>query len=223
MIVSIISPKGGCGKSTTALTLASVFSNNDDLSVGIIDADPRQAIARVWINNRAENKLGDPPFEVISQIDETEILDEIERSKTSNDLTFIDVEGVAGLMAAYAASAANLCIVPMRASALDGDAAGSALKLVASAEKQTRRKIPAYILLAQTEAAVKSTSYFEILREFREGEVVRFSEELNRRAAFERIVAEGRTLFELETTKAVTSAIANAARLGTELAGILEA
>ena len=139
------------------------------------------------------------------------------------NLTFIDIEGVAGLMAAYTASAADLCIVPMRASALDGDAAGAALKLIASAEKQTQRKIPAYILLAQTEAAVKSRSYFEILREFHEGGVQRFEEELNRRAAFERIVAEGRTLFELEPSKAVTSAVANAARLGTELADILEA
>jgi len=223
MIVSIISPKGGCGKSTTALTLASVFSNNADLNVGIIDADPRQAIARVWASNRKENKLGKAPFNVVSQTDEQEILDEIDGCRKKNDITFIDIEGVAGLMAAYVASAADLCIVPMRASALDGDAAGSALKLIASAEKQTKRKIPAYILLAQTEAAIKSRSYFEILSEFREGSVQRFTEELNRRAAFERIVAEGRTLFELEPSKAVTSAVANAARLGTELADILEA
>ena len=33
MIVSILSPKGGCGKSTTALTLASVFAQNPDLWV----------------------------------------------------------------------------------------------------------------------------------------------------------------------------------------------
>ena len=98
MIVSILSPKGGCGKSTTTMTLASVFSNNEDLSVAIVDADPRQSIARVWLGKRKEEELGDAPFKVISDPSDSSILDTLEAAGDEHDLVFVDLEGVAGLL-----------------------------------------------------------------------------------------------------------------------------
>lgn len=222
MIVSILSPKGGCGKSTSALTLASVFSNNPDLSIAIVDADPRQSIARVWLNKRQEEGLGDPPFAVISDPSDDTILDTLETVSQDHDLTFVDLEGVAGLMASYAASASDLCIVPMRPSALDGDAAGSALKMIRDAGRAARRSVPARILITQTDAAIVTTSHRELLAELDGAGVERLQTELLRRAPFERVMAEGRTLFELATNKSVASAISNTARLGQELADILE-
>lgn len=223
MIVSILSPKGGCGKSTSALTLASVFANNPDLSVAIVDADPRQSIARVWLNKRVEDNLGDPPFAVISDPSDTTILDTLEAAAEAHDLVFVDLEGVAGLMASYAASASDLCVVPMRPSALDGDAAGSALKMIRDAGRAARRDVPARILITQTDAAIVTTSHKELLAELDGAGIERLQTELLRRAPFERVMAEGKTLFELATTKSVTSAISNTARLGQELADILEA
>lgn len=222
MIVSILSPKGGCGKSTSALTLASVFANNPDLSVAIVDADPRQSIARVWLNKRREDGLEDPPFTVISDPSDDTILDTLEAASQEHDLTFVDLEGVAGLMASYAASASDLCIVPMRPSALDGDAAGSALKMIRDAGRAARRSVPARILITQTDAAIMTTSHRELLAELDGAAVERLQTELLRRAPFERVMAEGKTLFELTANKSVASAIANTARLGQELADILE-
>jgi chromosome partitioning protein len=223
MIVSILSPKGGCGKSTSALTLASVFANNPDLSVAIVDADPRQSIARVWLNKRNEDNLGDPPFAVISDPSDSSILDTLEAAADAHDLVFVDLEGVAGLMASYAASASDLCVVPMRPSALDGDAAGSALKMIRDAGRAARRDVPARILITQTDAAIVTTSHRELLAELDEAGIERLQTELLRRAPFERVMAEGKTLFELATNKSVISAISNTARLGQELADILEA
>ena len=53
--------------------------------------------------------------------------------------------------------------------------------------------------------------------------VARLQTELLRRAPFERVMAEGKTLFELAKSKSVASAISNTARLGQEMADILEA
>lgn len=223
MIVSILSPKGGCGKSTSALTLASVFANNPDLSVAIVDADPRQSIGRVWLNKRTEEGLGDPPFTVISDPSDDSILDTLEAAEQVHDLTFVDLEGVAGLMASYAASASDLCVIPMRPSALDGDAAGSALKMIRDAGRAARRSVPARILITQTDAAIITTSHRELLAELDGAGVERLQTELLRRAPFERVMAEGKTLFELTANKSVASAISNTARLGQELADILEA
>jgi len=223
MIVSILSPKGGCGKSTATLTLASVFANNEDLSIAIVDADPRQSIARVWLGKRNEEKLAPPPFSVVSDPSENTILDTLEEVGETNDLVFVDLEGVAGLMASYAASASDLCIIPMRPSALDGDAAGAALKMIRDAGRAARRTVPTRILITQTDAAIVTKSYKELMAELDGAGVERLQTELMRRAPFERVMAEGRTLFELKDSQSVASAISNTARLGKELADILEA
>ena len=223
MIVTVLSPKGGCGKSTSTLMLASVFARNPDLSVAIVDADPRQSIGRVWLTKRREHELGEPPFTVISDFSEDTILDTLEAAREAHDLVFVDLEGVAGLMASYAASASDLCVVPMRPSALDGDAAGAALKMIRDAGRAARRTIPARILITQTDAAIMTTSYRELIAELDEAGVPRLKTELVRRAPYERVMAEGRTLFELAPSQSVTSAIGNTAHLGRELADILEA
>lgn len=223
MIVSVLSPKGGCGKSTSTLTLASVFSNNPDLSVAIVDADPRQSIARVWLSKRTEEGLGDPPFKVISDPSDSSILDTLEEAGSVHDLVFVDLEGVAGLMASYAASASDLCIIPMRPSALDGDAAGAALKMIRDAGRAARRTVPSRILITQTDAAIVTKSHRELLAELDGAGIERLQTELMRRAPFERVMAEGKTLFELAPSQSVASAISNTAKLGKELADILEA
>lgn len=139
-----------------------------------------------------------------------------------HDLIFVDLEGVAGLMASYAASSADLCLVPMRPSALDGDAAGAALRMIRDAGRAARRMVPARILLTQTDAAIITTSYREVIAELDTAGVPRLRTELVRRAPYERVMAEGRTLFELAPSPSVTSAISNVAHLGKELADILE-
>lgn len=222
MIVSILSPKGGCGKSTSTLTLATVFANNPELSVAVIDADPRQSIARVWLKKRQSEKLGNPLFKVISDPSDGSILDTLELADKEHDLVFVDLEGVAGLMASYAASASDMCIIPMRPSALDGDAAGAALKMIKDTGRAARREVPSRILITQTDAAIVTKSHKELLAELDGGGVKRLQTELMRRAPFERVMAEGRTLFELSTNKSVVSAIHNSQKLAKELSAILE-
>lgn len=63
----------------------------------------------------------------------------------------------------------------------------------------------------------------ELLAELDGAGVERLQTELMRRAPFERVMAEGKTLFELGHNQSVASAISNTARLGKELAEILEA
>lgn len=160
---------------------------------------------------------------MISDPSDSTILDTLEEAGDDHDLVFVDLEGVAGLMASYAASASDLCIVPMRPSALDGDAAGAALKMIRDAGRAARRTVPARILITQTDAAIVTKSHKELLAELDGAGVERLQTELMRRAPFERVMAEGRTLFELQDSQSVKSAISNTARLGKELAEILEA
>jgi|GEM_PF-815341 len=222
MNIAILSPKGGCGKSTTALALASVFAHNPDLSVAIIDADPRQNLAKIWQNIRDQGGKKAAPFTLLSSIDPDGILDTLEDTQTRFDLAFIDIEGIATVLASYAASASDFCIIPMRPSLWDVMAANDTRRMIKTAGKSVKRDIPSRVLFTQTDAALTTRSHSEIARDLDQANVPRFETELIRRAPFERMVAEGLTLLEMDKTQSVVSATNNAVAIAQELSGILE-
>lgn len=217
-----MSPKGGCGKSTTTLVLASALSTNEDLKVTVVDADPRQSIGRVWMGKRKSAEIGISPFDVVTEINESAIVDRLQELDEKNDVVFVDLEGVAGLMSSYVATSSDLCLIPMRPSALDGDAAGSALKLIRSTSKAMRREIPAYVVITQTDAAIITRSHREVLAELDGASINRCKVELMKRAPYERMMSEGRTLFELEATASVIKARENAMAFATEVVAVVE-
>ncbi len=223
MIIGVMSPKGGCGKSTTTMVLASALATNKDLKISIVDADPRQSIGRVWKKNREEAGLGPSPFSIYTEIDETMIVERLEEIHSTHDVVFVDLEGVAGLMSSYVATSSDLCLVPMRPSALDGDAAGAALKLIRSTSKAMKRTIPAYVLITQTDAAIVTVSHREVLQELDEVGIHRCKIELMKRAPYERMMSEGKALFELQVTASVLKAHENAMALAQEVVKIGEA
>jgi len=217
MKVAVLSPKGGCGKSTTTLALASVFSENKSLKVGILDADPRQSIARVWLGKRQNGSVGDAPFNISADANETSFLDTLEEISEGTDLTLIDLEGVNGLMATYAAAAADLCLVPMRPSILDSDAASQAIRMIRDAGRTSRREIKYKILISQTDPALQTTSYREMLSELDDANIPRFKAELMRRAPFERMMTTGKTLMEMDRSESVEKAIINVSAIASEV------
>jgi len=188
-----------------------------------VDADPRQSLGRVWLAKREQNNLGTPPFTLLAETDESAIVDRLEQIEEPNDVVIVDLEGVAGLMSSYVASSSDLCIVPMRPSALDGDAAGSALKLIQATSKTMKRRIPSAVLITQTDAAITTTSHREVIAELDRSGVCRCKVELIKRAPYERVMAEGRTLFELEPSHSVLRAQDNAGALAREITEMMEA
>jgi chromosome partitioning protein len=116
----------------------------------------------------------------------------------------------------------DLCRLPMRPSALDGDAAGAALKMIRDAGRAARRTGPAPISIIQTDAATVTKPHKELRAKLGGAGVERVQTELMRRASFGRVMARGKTLFEPGHTQSVARVISTTARLGKELAEILK-
>ena len=89
------SPKGGAGKTTAAVVLASEIAWKG-AEVVVIDADPRKRITRWAAKGGVPGSLS-----VISAVSEETIIDEIERSAASAPFVVVDLEGTASLMVAY--------------------------------------------------------------------------------------------------------------------------
>ncbi|MBX8827680.1 ParA family protein, partial [Ochrobactrum sp. SFR4] len=95
-VISFANPKGGAGKTTTALILATQLSESG-ASVTILDADPERWISQ-WANlpGRPEN------IAIVSGITEDGIVDQIEEASRISQFVIIDLEGTASLMVANA-------------------------------------------------------------------------------------------------------------------------
>lgn len=137
--LAIVSQKGGVGKTTVAVHVA-VAAARAGYSVAIIDLDP-QATAAQWGDWRNGEAGGDVNPVVVAAPHARLGPTLKEAEKMGVDLVVLDTPPAADAAAVAAARAADLVIIPTRASAFDLHAIRTTAELVRVAQK------PAAVLL----------------------------------------------------------------------------
>jgi chromosome partitioning protein len=212
------SPKGGAGKSTSAVILATELAGKG-ATVTIIDADPNKPVSR-WAKRpgKPEN------LTVIADVTEESIIDQIEDAASQSAFVIVDLEGTASMMVGYAMSRADLVIIPTQGSQLDAAEAVKALKLVRNMEKARGGKaIPTAVLFTRTSAALKPRTLQAIMVEFVDGGVKILNTQMNERDAFRAIFAFGGSLSDLDRSQVsnVPAAVTNARAFAGEVVSML--
>ncbi len=212
------SPKGGAGKSTSAVILATELAGRG-AGVTMIDADPNKPVSR-W------SKLPGKPAKLtmIDDVTEDSVIDEIERAARASSFVIVDLEGTASRMVAYAISQADLVIIPTQGSPLDAFESVKAIRLVRNAEKQTRTTIPTAVLFTRTSAAIRPRSLQAIEAEFVQNGVRILQNQINERDAFRAMFAFGGALSDLDPVQVsnIKSAVANARAFTAEVLTLLK-
>jgi chromosome partitioning protein len=205
-VIVFASPKGGAGKTTAAVILASEIAAKG-ARVAVIDGDPRRRITRWAAKGKVPQNLT-----VVTAATEETIIDEIERNASAAPFVVVDLEGTASLMVAYAISRADLVIIPSQGSQMDAEDAVDAIRLVRKQERAFSRRIPYAVLLTKTSAAIRPRTLRHILAELEKAEIPRLKTELIERDAFKAIFSFGGTLESLDPTQVsgVKDAIVNA-------------
>lgn len=183
--------KGGAGKTTSAILLASELSAVNQ-SVVVIDADPNQHI-KVWADNGLPNKV-----EVIGGVNEENIIDEIESAKKRARFVIVDIEGSKNMCVSYAISRADLVIIPAQPSTLDIHEAADTVRLVKQQEKAFNINIPFRLVLTKTSSAIRSKGTKEIEGDIQAHNIPRLECELIERDAFKAIFKQGRGLRDMQ-------------------------
>jgi len=200
------SPKGGAGKSTSAILLATELASRG-ASVTVIVADPNKPLSQ-W------SKRGGKPetLTVLADVKEDSIIDSIEKAATESTFVIVDLEGTASMTVGYAMSRADLVIVPTQGSHLDAAEAVKAIRLVRAQEKAFNKTIPFSILFTRTSAAIRPRTLVSIESEFGKQEVPMFDVQIHEREAFRAIFAFGGSLSGLDPTQVANlpAAVANA-------------
>lgn len=216
-IVVFASPKGGVGKSTSAVLLGSQLAASG-VTVTIIDADPNKPVSR-WSRTR------DAPgtLRVIDDVTERTIIDVIEREEARSSFVIVDLEGTASRMVVYAISRADLVIIPSRGSLLDAVEAVSAIGEVRQQERAFRKSIKSVVLFTCTSAAIRPRILTSLAAEFVENGTRVMDVQLHDRDAFRALFGYGGTLDELDPTQVrnIPAATINAQAFADEVLKIL--
>ena len=210
--IAFVSPKGGVGKTTAALLLASQLARG--AKVCIVDADPNHPIAAWAKGTQLPENLS-----VMADVDEDNILDRIEDAAASAPFVIVDLEGTAAKIVLLAVSQADLVIIPMQGSQLDAEQASRAIRVLKQHEKMTGRAVPFGVLLTRTSPIIRTRTMGHIQGGLVDAGVPMFGVQLHEREAFRAIFSFRRTLENLDPKDVsnLDKAIANAEQFTVEV------
>jgi chromosome partitioning protein len=215
--IAMVTPKGGAGKSTSAVILGSELARRG-AAVTIIDADPNKPVSD-WakLPGRPEN------LTVLAEVTEESIIEEIEAAAQKTPFVIVDLEGTASMTVAYAVSRADLVIIPTQGSQLDAKQATRAIKLIQQQERAFGKKIPYAILFSRTSEAIRPRTLQHIKNEFAKHGVPALAAHMHEREAFRAIFSFGGTLETLnpKLVRNIEGAIVNARALAMEVVRLL--
>ncbi len=201
--IVIASPKGGSGKSTTAVVLATELAAAG-AEVTLLDCDPNRSVT-LW----SERAPVPRRVTVLSGVTEAEIVRVIKARDRDGHIVVVDLEGVASRLVSRAISQADLVLTPMRATTLDATIGVRALALVAEEEEALGRRIPHAVVFTMTRA-VRSTQHKGIEASLKAQGVDLVEPALMERAAFSALFEFGGDLRSMPVQGRMEGAVENA-------------
>jgi chromosome partitioning protein len=192
LVVSLTSQKGGAGKTTLAVHLATAAATGNH-KVLLMDVDP-QGSAMLWANRR-----GDKAPDVMAAHPAT-LAKEVERARTEGyDWVFLDTAPHADHAALQAARVSDLVVIPCRPATFDLAAISATLDLCKLANKQA--------LVVLNSAPIRSKVVQEAADAVREAGAELSKITIHQRVAFQHCLIDGRTAAEFEPGGAAANEI----------------
>ena len=218
-VIAFANPKGGAGKTTSALLLASELAARS-ASVAIIDADPEK-----WISQWGALPGRPANITIISDVTEESIVDHIEATAAATQFVVVDLEGTASLMVANAIGMSDLVIIPTQGASMDAKGAAKTIRLIRNQARMVRRDIAHAVLLTRTSAAVASRSLRNVRDQLDEAGIPVFETSIIERAAYRDILDYGGVLRDLDRSQVsnLGKALENASAFAGEVVARLKA
>ena len=191
-VVSLVSSKGGVGKTTASAILAGELASAGK-KVTLVDADPNRPLD-AWSQLRP---LSDQIKVIVDSSAET-VIDTIEEAKKEAEFVIVDLEGTATDRIGFAVVRSDLVLIPFQASLLDAIEAAKSVKLIRQMWRVANREIPYRAFLSRVSSVIRERTGRNIRQQFKQAEIPMLPVALIDRAAYRSIFSLGGTLHDLE-------------------------
>lgn len=181
-VISFVSPKGGAGKTTSAMILAEQLLIAE-AKVAVIDCDPNNHISH-WKEQREKQGL-ELPFDIFKTATEDELLPLLDNLKHQYEYIVMDMEGAASQVHTFAVGRSDLVIIPLKPTPMEARMAGVALSLIKNTESLVRHDIPHALLFTRTAGPIMTQTARTILKDVFDHDVPYLSNQLVNRGAYE--------------------------------------
>lgn len=203
-VVVVASPKGGSGKSTSAVLLGTELAHAG-APVTLLDCDPNRSLTLWGTRGRLP-----PRVTLLSDLSESDIVRTIRKHDTDGGVVVVDLEGVASRLVSRAISQADLVLTPMRATTLDATIGARTLALIAEEEEALGRAIRHAVVFTMTRP-IESKQHRGIEASLSAQGVDVVQPPLMERAAFSALFEFGGDLRSMPAQGRMESALENAA------------
>lgn len=201
-VFTMLSPKGGAGKTTLALVLAAELAKAGEASgksVTLIDADPNKPIV-AW------KAMGQSPENIHVLSDDRDtgetIRENIRLAQSKSEFVIVDTEGTANVRVTRAVPASSLVIIPISDSMLDLKEAAKSVRLVQDFSQDMGRDIPYILIRTRADAAITSREAKAISGIITQQGLPILDQALINRASYKSIIRYGSTIHKLTDKEA---------------------
>ncbi len=189
-IIVIASPKGGVGKTTTCILLASEI-HRQGVEITAIDADPNQHFY-YWCG-----KVG---LQNVRSSNQDKIISDIDSASSLSPVVIVDLEGSTNMTMAYAVCKADIVIIPTQASDLDGREVMKIANFILNQSKLIGKDINKSVLFTKVSSAIITRIEKALIQDFENSGLNIFSTRVTEREAFKNVFSYKCFLHDLPAT-----------------------
>lgn len=216
-VITFANTKGGAGKTTTLLIVASELARRGQ-RVTIIDADPRGWISR-WhaLRGRLANVT------LVSDISLDSIESAVAKARKRGGHILIDLPSSHDALLASAVGLADHVLIPVQGCAMDAAGGAEVLELLQDLDSRCGIRISHSVVLTRVNSAV-TTRALQAAKQFLEDRRIRtLRTAVAERAAYRDIFGKGGLLGDLDAAEVsnLDKALENAAQLVDELGSLM--
>lgn len=194
-VITFANTKGGAGKTTAALILATELARQGN-RVTILDADPQH-----WISHWHEISGKVANIDVISSVTMASIQTHITENRAGTDYFIIDLPGERNTLMATAIGLSDHVMIPIQGCAMDAKGGAQVLELLALLAARQNIRISHSVVLTRVNSLVTTRALQVVKQLLAERSVPVLDTPIIERSAFRDIFDCGGTLQTMDAAK----------------------